>query len=103
MKDDKKQEKNLDGEDDVTLESTSEEGESAALGDKLKALREKLKACESERGEYLAGWQRAKADLINWKRDAELSKKEILEFANSKLIDELLPVLESFELAFGNK
>ncbi|MBX4215908.1 nucleotide exchange factor GrpE [Candidatus Parcubacteria bacterium] len=107
--DDDKKHNNLDGEndasydDDVTVEPTSDEGDAASLQSKLSTLREKLKAAEKDRADYLAGWQRAKADLINWKREAESSKKETLEFANQRLIDELLPVLDAFQLAFGNK
>jgi molecular chaperone GrpE len=61
---------------------------------------EKLKA---ERDEYLAGWQRAKADFANHKKQSEIMMKEFRTMANEGLIEELLPVLQSFELAFSNK
>ncbi|MBI4119468.1 MAG: nucleotide exchange factor GrpE, partial [Parcubacteria group bacterium] len=32
-------------------------------------LSEKLNLCEKEREEYLNGWRRAKADLINYKKE----------------------------------
>lgn len=69
----------------------------------IKKLREKLKATQKERDEYLAGWQRAKADLINARQRDEADKKEFIKFANGQLIDGLIPVLDSFELAFNNK
>lgn len=69
----------------------------------IKKLREKLRATQKERDEYLAGWQRAKADLINARQRDEADKKEFVKFANERLVDGLIPVLDSFELAFNNK
>ena len=61
---------------------------------------EKLTA---ERDEYLAGWQRAKADFVNSKKRMEEAMVEYRTMANEGLIEELLPVLSSFEMAFANK
>jgi molecular chaperone GrpE len=69
----------------------------------IKKLREKLKKSEAERMEYLTGWQRAKADLINARKRDESDRIEFMKFANERLIDGLIPVLESFELAMANK
>ena len=89
--------------DDVTFESEDGEGNLQNAGAKLKQLREKLKKAEGERAEYLAGWQRAKADLINARKRDEEDKKEFVKYANEDLIGEMLPVLDSFGMAFGNK
>ncbi len=69
----------------------------------IKKLREKLKKSETERLEYLTGWQRAKADMVNARKRDEQERKEFVKFANERLIESLIPVLESFELAMGNK
>lgn len=53
--------------------------------------------------EYLTGWQRAKADLVNARKRDEADRQEFMKFANERLIDGLLPVLESFDMAIGNK
>ncbi len=66
---------------------------------KIKKTKDKLHLCEQERAEYLAGWQRAKADLINYKKEQEAKISEIFKFANEGLIYEILPILDSFELA----
>ncbi len=56
---------------------------------------------EKERSErYLANWQRAQADFINYKKRAEQEKKETVEFANSGLILNLLTVVDDLERAF---
>ena len=69
----------------------------------IKKLREKLKKATEEKQEYLTGWQRAKADLINARKRDEEDRKEFTKFANERLIDGLIPVLDSFEMAMGNK
>lgn len=69
----------------------------------IKNLREKLKRCEAEKQEYLTGWQRAKADMINARKRDEEDRKNFVAFANENLISELIPVLESFDMAIHNK
>lgn len=71
--------------------------------DALKKLKEKLKKVETERQEYLIGWQRAKADLINARKRDEVDRQEFVKFANERLIESLVPVMESFDLAMANK
>lgn len=50
----------------------------------------------------LAGWQRAQADFINYKRRSEQEKDEISKFANSILMLNLLPILDDLERAFAS-
>ena len=75
------------------------EDETNSVGKKLKKIKDKLKHCEKERAEYLAGWQRAKADYINLQREQEQKIADYYKFANEGLILELLPILDSFEAA----
>jgi len=84
--------------DDVVPEEEIEAPEAL-----LKKLKEKLKACEKEKQEYMQGWQRERADFINYKKRIENEKFEVIKFANENLIAELLTVIESFEIAFSNK
>ncbi len=77
--------------------------ENSAPADQLKKLRERLKTALAEKEEYLAGWQRAKADLVNMKREADTERKMRAKFAEEDVIESLLPVLDSFNLARGNK
>jgi molecular chaperone GrpE len=88
---------------DVVLEDEDGEGNTLNPASKIKQLREKLKKSEAERMEYLAGWQRAKADLINARKRDEEDKKEFVKYANEDLIGEILTVLDSFDMAFGNQ
>ena len=79
-----------------------DEQDSDSFDKKLKKTKDKLKICEKERAEYLAGWQRAKADYINLQREHEQKIADYFKFANEGLILELLPVLDSFEAAIKN-
>ncbi len=90
-----------DTKNDANLDDSVVAEESAA--ETIKKLREKLKQTEAERMEYLTGWQRAKADLINARKRDEEDRKEFIRFANERLIESIVPVLESFEMAMGNK
>lgn len=76
------------------------ESETAEVDD-IEALKEAL-AKEKTRAEAnLAGWQRAQADFINYKRRSEQEKEEAIKFANSQLVLELLPILDDLERAFA--
>ena len=90
-----------DNNESIVADDSIQAEENAA--ETIKKLREKLKSTEKERMEYLTGWQRAKADLINARKRDEEDRKEFTRFANERLIEGIVPVLESFELAMGNK
>ena len=56
---------------------------------------------EKEKAEnYLANWQRAQADFINYKRRSEQEKVEISKFANAGLMINLIPIIDDLERAF---
>ncbi|MEK9131561.1 MAG: nucleotide exchange factor GrpE [Patescibacteria group bacterium] len=81
---------------------TDEEGmEKGALA-KLKDLREKLKKSDAQKLEYLTGWQRDKAEFVNARKRDQERQKELVKYANEELILDLLPVLDSFEMAKAN-
>ncbi len=68
--------------------------------DKIKKLREKLKACEKEKREYLEGWQRMKADAVNEKKRFSEQLEKAKTLGKSEVLEAIVPVLDSFELAF---
>jgi molecular chaperone GrpE len=60
-----------------------------------------LLAQEKEKAEkYLANWQRTEADFRNYKAREEQEKKDMINWANSTLVCDILPVLDSFDRAF---
>jgi molecular chaperone GrpE len=54
---------------------------------------------QAKADEYLARWQRTAADMANMRRRHEQERQEYVKQANASLIAELLPVLDSFDLA----
>jgi molecular chaperone GrpE len=61
-------------------------------------LIKKLEECEKLKNEYLASWQRERADFLNYKREELERVEEILKYANEGLILKILPILDNFEM-----
>jgi molecular chaperone GrpE len=57
-----------------------------------------LEKCQKERDEYLAGWQRAKADFSNYKKEEAKRFEDFVRVSQEALIGELIAVLDSFNL-----
>ncbi|HEY4493435.1 MAG TPA: nucleotide exchange factor GrpE [Candidatus Paceibacterota bacterium] len=89
----------MSDENDIDIEENGDEnGENSCL-EKLGKIKEKLKVCEAEKGDYLDGWQRSKADYANFKRVVLEGEKDLGIRATRRIIEELLPVLESLDQA----
>ena len=57
-----------------------------------------LSKCEKEKQEYLAGWQRAKADFINYKKEEMARLNDMARYGSEDLIRDLITVLDNFDL-----
>jgi molecular chaperone GrpE len=66
----------------------------------VEALKQALVQVEEKAEKYLANWQRSQADFSNYKKRMEQEKGEIIKFANSTLILNLLPIVDDMERAF---
>lgn len=71
--------------------------------EELENIKKELEKVTGERDEYLNGWQRAKADFANARKRMDEEMSAYRKLANEGLIEELIPVLQSFEMAFANK
>ncbi len=80
---------NADGEED--LKAT------------LKKLRKDLKQSQQEKQEYLTSWQRERADFMNYRKTEIEHNKKIEMMAKEHFAEELLPVLDAYDMAFANK
>ncbi len=81
-----------------TIELDEKEELRKALEEQKKALEEQKSKCEAN----LAGWQRAQADFINYKRFAEQDKAETCKYANINLLANILPVIDDFDRALAS-
>jgi molecular chaperone GrpE len=88
--------------DDISFEDTNEEGEMDARTT-IKKLRDKIKKLEAEKQEYLDLSQRTRADYANFKKEVEANRVSDRKFATKRFIEELLPVLDAYDMAQANK
>lgn len=111
-KDDKKQQDDVvydeslekETKTDISLDSDIVPEEETESSDSLvKKLKEKIKKLEAEKTEYMDGWQRERADFINYKKRVENEKIEVIKYSNENLVSDIIPVLDSFDMAFSNK
>ncbi len=101
--DDQNENTEAENTDDVVFEATAE-GEGEAMSrDKIKKLRDDLKAATAEKADYLANWQKERADFINYKKGEDERKKQTLDFARERFTEELLPVLDAYDMMSANK
>ncbi len=60
-----------------------------------------LEQLKKERDEYLNGWKRAKADLINYQKEEAARLEDVIRYAKAGMVKDLIAVLDSFELALS--
>jgi molecular chaperone GrpE len=87
----------IDADSEFTLEREDEQPK-----DTIKRLRDKLKECTAKKQEYLSGWQRAKADLVNAKKEFDRERERIKQRGKESVITDLLPALDSFAMAMAD-
>ena len=83
-----------DGEHEAerTEQAAAEQAELAALRQQLEQERERADANH-------AGWQRATADFVNYKRRTEQEREESARYANTSLVLNFLPAVDDLERA----
>ena len=90
-------------EEDLVYEDSTEDGDALPTKDVVKKLRADLKQARKEKEEYLTGWQRAKADYVNLQKSEGEKYKELRTHVTTAMIEDLLPVLDSFDMAMSNR
>lgn len=97
--------------DDVSLSEPEEEtvefefnedGEED-LKKTLKKLRADLKQCQREKEEYLAGWQKERAEFANYRKGEDERKAMLKDLMQEKILNRFLTVMDSFNMAFANR
>lgn len=64
----------------------------------VEELKKRLKECQELKDEYLAGWQRERADFLNYKKEELARVEELLRYADTGFTLKLLPILDNFEI-----
>lgn len=86
-------------DEEVDFEPEDEMGSAASLKAKMDKLKHELKEAKEKRDEYLDGWQRAKADMVNIRREAAENAVRAASRGKESLLEDLLPALDSFDMA----
>lgn len=97
----------MNDENDIKIEADENLDDSVVAEenalDTIKSLKEKLKKVTAEKQEYLNSWQKDKAEFLNARKRDQEAQKDFARFSNENIISELIPVLDSFNMAMGNK
>jgi len=91
-----------DEEAEVLEFEFNEDGEED-LKKTIKKLRGDLKILKKEKDEYLTGWQKERADFVNYKKQEEDRKMNFSESLRERVLSRFLTVMDSFNIAFANK
>jgi len=67
--------------------------------DLFKDLNEQIKQAQAQAAENLEGWQRAKADFINYRRRVELDRTEMFNSISGDILLRVLPAVDDFDRA----
>jgi molecular chaperone GrpE len=99
-------------DDDIVLEEDADdaqernlelEAEEELTADKFKKLRQKLRESESEKMAALEEQGRIRADFLNSKRRLEEQFKTDKERIIERVVEDFLPLIDSFEMALKGK
>lgn len=58
-----------------------------------------LEKLQDERDDYLEGWKRARADLVNYKKEEAARMERMAEYAEQELLIKVFPILDNVERA----
>ena len=90
-------------EKEQRFETAGEEGPLVETPEEeIKRLTECCEAASREAAANYDKYLRAVADLDNYRKRAEKEKADAIAFANEKLIEEILPVIDNFERALAH-
>lgn len=87
---------------DQPLEEKKESIE-VSQADETESLRAALDESQAKAQEYLDGWQRARADFVNYKKRVEREQAQVYQNAAASIFKRFLDVLDDLDRALKNK
>jgi len=64
----------------------------------IEELKNKVQKYQKQRDEYLTNWRRARADLINYKKEEANRWQQLLGYAKENFILNILSIVDNFEV-----
>ena len=68
------------------------------MAEDLEKIKKELEECQKQKEEYLAGWQRARADFLNYKKEEMERVVELLKYGAEEYVSRILLILDNFEI-----
>ena len=90
-------------DDSEVLEFEFNEDGEEDLKKTLKKFRADLKQAKKEKEEYLTGWQKERADFINYKKQEDDRRAVFSEAMRERILTRFLSIIDSFNMAFASK
>jgi len=81
----------------------AEEGEQQAPPDELSTMKAEVERLEAEASEYLDGWQRARAEFINFKRRTKEENENTRARITGDILVQFLEIIDDLDLALESK
>ena len=100
---DDEKEKTTPPEEDEVLEFEFNDDGEEDFKKTLKKLRADLKICKAEKAEYLTGWQKERADFVNYKKEEGARQAHVGVVLREHMLTRFLMIMDSFNIAFSNK
>jgi molecular chaperone GrpE len=104
MKEDKKEKSFAVAQDREHKEQEEQpkEAEPAKKETDIEELKKQLEELKNQKDEYLLGWQRERADFLNYKKDEMERISGIMSYAGEEMVLKMLPILDNFEIVEKN-
>jgi len=81
----------------------AQDGDSGDLSNKTPlSLEARIEELTEQSQKILANWQRAQADLANYRKQVERERADLIKFANASLTREVLVIMDDIERAVAN-
>jgi|SRR3989344_5077023 len=65
-------------------------------------IEKELAECKAKVDEYLNGWKRAQADLINYKKEEDAQMENAIKFANVSLLLRVMGLFDEVDIALSH-
>jgi molecular chaperone GrpE len=80
-----------------------EEPAEAAIPDRIASLEQELAQAQAQASEYLDGWQRERAEFLNYKKRVERDLESAREIAAASILTRYLAILDDIERALKER
>jgi molecular chaperone GrpE len=78
------------------------EAEQDAMPATVEELQAELESLRAKAAEYMDGWQRARAEFVNYRKRVEREREDTFQHATIAVLKKLLPVVDDFDRAMSN-